>query len=58
MKENEYQCAICKGIFECGWTDEEAKAEADKNFGAERNHENDMVICDDCFKELMPTIQN
>jgi len=27
MKDSEYQCAECGGVFEKGWTDEEVQAE-------------------------------
>ena len=33
MKDNEYKCAMCSGIFEKGWTDEEAMEECNDNFG-------------------------
>ncbi len=31
MKSNEYQCEGCGGVFEKGWSDEEAKAEMKEN---------------------------
>ena len=33
MKDNEYQCAVCGGIFEKGWSEEEARAEEAEVFG-------------------------
>jgi hypothetical protein len=50
MKKNEYQCGICKDIFEKGWTDQEAEDELKKTFPGFDKTECDLV-CDDCFKE-------
>ena len=56
MQKNEYQCAMCKGIFEKGWSNEEAKAEAREFFGKPPKEWNDtpLVICDDCFQKVHP----
>lgn len=51
MKENEFKCAMCGGVFEKGWTDEEATAEAVSIFGEHR--EDDAIVCDDCWNEFM-----
>ena len=32
LKPNEYQCEACKGVFEKGWSDEEALNEAKELF--------------------------
>lgn len=50
MKPNEYQCAICKGIFEKGLTDEEAKEQLLEEFGNYDSEDCDLV-CDDCYNE-------
>lgn len=61
LKDNEYQCAKCKGIFEKGWSDEEAIKEAEEKFpiesGFEAAHEMD-IVCDDCYKELIAINEN
>ena len=59
MKDNEYQCDMCKGIFEKGWSDEEAKQEAEEIFGKNPNEWNDeqKVVCDDCFNKINPTAE-
>lgn len=56
MKKNEYQCEWCKGIFEKGWTDEEAEKEAKTIFGKNPNEWRDksVLICDDCFTQMYP----
>lgn len=60
MKENEYECAHCHGIFEFvnndEWSDEKAKAEAETIFGkpVEEWSEPGVTICDDCFKKINP----
>lgn len=52
MKENEYQCAMCGGIFEKEWTDEEAEAELKEIFG-DVPKENCGIVCDDCYKKAL-----
>lgn len=50
MKDNEYKCATCCGIFEKGQTDEEAIEEATKNgFPIDESE----LVCDDCYKDIM-----
>lgn len=50
MKKNEYRCEMCGGIFEKGWTDEEALEEYKNIFGEEATIANDnYVVCDDCY---------
>jgi hypothetical protein len=52
LKPGEYQCCLCGGVFEFGWTDEDAEAELKKNFGKERDLE-DGIACDDCYRKFM-----
>ena len=42
---------MCKGEFESGWTDEEAKEELKENFDGESTDDCD-VVCDDCYKAV------
>ena len=58
LKPNEYQCDGCKGIFEFGWSMEEAEAELKKNFGPNARKEDMAILCDGCYNKIMPTIQN
>jgi len=51
MKDNEYQCAICKEVFEKEWSDEEALAELKENFG-DISTEDCELVCDDCYNEF------
>jgi len=53
MKKNEYQCAECGGIFEKGWTDEEAKAEMTTNGFNVCPEETMCIVCDDCYNKIM-----
>jgi hypothetical protein len=50
MKPNEYKCAACGGVFEKGWSDEEALAELDATFGVPV--EDCALVCDDCYREM------
>lgn len=50
-----YICGVCRGEFEKGWPDEDARLESEGLFGPLSN-ENSAVICDDCFEELFPTV--
>lgn len=53
MNPNEYKCAMCRGVFEKEWTDEEAVAELQEDFGAVPI-EDCAVICDDCYQKVRP----
>jgi len=55
MKKNEYQCEHCKGIFIYGWSDKEAKKEAEDLWGDDIG-ENPAIVCDDCFKFMINEI--
>lgn len=46
-----YRCYLCLGVFDKGWTDEEAKAEAAVNFPGHVPQEEDLV-CEHCFRKL------
>lgn len=48
-----YTCSKCKGVFSKGWSDEEAKAEHQENFGREPD-EDAAVVCDGCFQKMNP----
>lgn len=49
MKSNEFKCARCEGVFEKGWSDEEAAAELGERFPGFTEDEC-VLICDDCFQ--------
>lgn len=51
MKPNEYRCAVCKGVFEKGWSEEEAQSELGEVFPEFTTDECDLV-CDDCYKKM------
>jgi len=64
-----FTCEHCGGTFEKAWSDDEAGAELEHNrpiFDAVRDvlillgewestDDDFIVICDDCYRELMPT---
>jgi len=52
MKENEYRCAMCGGIFKKGRPDEEAWEEHDVNFPGD-SHETAKIVCDDCYRQMV-----
>lgn len=47
---HEYQCAVCKGVFEAEWTDEEAQKEMKEIWGTGMTVDQCEQVCDDCFK--------
>jgi hypothetical protein len=51
-----YTCAVCKGTFQSGWTEEEAKAECIKDFGALPPEEHRAVLCEDCYQKVRPDL--
>ena len=51
LKANEYQCALCKGVFNFGWSEEEATIELEKNFPG-ITKEDCAIVCDDCYKQM------
>ena len=53
MKPNQYQCHMCKGVFDKEWSDEEAKAEHDRDFPGE-SLDTACVMCDDCYQKVRP----
>jgi hypothetical protein len=48
-KPKKFKCQACKGIFEEGWTEEEALEEWNRDFPNVPFDES-AVICDDCYK--------
>lgn len=52
-----YKCDGCEGVFEAQWSEEEAIAEKEKNFG-DYPMELCAQVCDDCYKEIMCEISN
>ena len=51
-KVEKYKCQVCKGTFEKGWSDDEAKKEHGKNFPDVPLEETGLV-CDNCYNEMM-----
>jgi hypothetical protein len=48
---NQYRCDACGGVFDKGWTEEEALAELAEVFlGFDK--EECAVVCDDCYKKM------
>ena len=47
---------MCRGVFEKGWSDEEANAEAEYYFGVKNASKNKdcVAVCDDCFQKMHP----
>lgn len=53
MNSNQFQCAMCKNIYEKGRPDEVAFEETQAVFGNVRMEDCD-VVCDACFKAIEP----
>jgi hypothetical protein len=52
-KLNTFKCSHCGGIFEKGWSDEEALKELEDNFGVTEKNKDVDILCDDCYEEFM-----
>lgn len=57
LKPNEFRCCECGGIFEKGWTEEEAIEEQRIVFNEEPK-DDDVVMCDDCYQKFAAKIFN
>ncbi len=57
IKYNEFKCDRCGGVFEKGWSDEEALLEAENNFVKPVKEWKDdiVVVCDDCYEKINPS---
>ena len=51
MSDNTYRCEACQGIFEKGWTDEEAEDEYSEVFGAAPTGD-EALVCDECYNAM------
>jgi len=49
VKRGEFRCEDCGGVYENGWSDEEASAESQAAFGITTG----AVVCDDCYNKIM-----
>lgn len=49
----EYTCAMCKGVFEGTTPEDEAKAELKEYFGDVSVDDCD-IVCDDCWQKIRP----
>lgn len=47
-KPGQYKCEMCGGIFDFGWTEEEAQAEAEEK-GLDVSECG--IVCDDCYQK-------
>jgi hypothetical protein len=48
-----YTCSMCKGVCESQWTEAEAIAEKNRDFGNVPLEECD-IVCDDCYQQISP----
>ena len=53
QNQNYFQCSLCKGVFQKGWSEEEMEKEAEKN-GFDKN--DSIIVCDDCYTTIMKEI--
>jgi len=55
---NTFVCERCGGTFETKRPDDEAHAEAVKNFGVDGHAPGMAVVCDDCYHAFMEWFAN
>lgn len=53
MEANEYQCAMCQGVFTKAHSDEEAMAETQAYWPGVAQQDC-AVVCDDCWEKIHP----
>jgi hypothetical protein len=53
MSEPTHTCAQCGGVFTSERSDEEAHAEAMRDFGKDGRQPGMVVVCDDCYREIV-----
>ncbi len=46
--KDEFRCTVCGEVFKKGWSDEEAAAELEEEFGMDPT--DCAMVCDDCYK--------
>lgn len=51
LEPNQYRCAMCDGVFERGWSEEEALAELGDNFSG-FEPDDCGIVCDPCYKKM------
>jgi hypothetical protein len=56
MEANEFQCELCRGIYEKGWSEDDAKAEFGKDFPGFQLSDAGL-ICEDCYNKINPAVQ-
>lgn len=53
MEPNEYKCDGCGGVFEKGWSEEEALKEKKENGWGDMDMTRMAQVCDDCYQKIM-----
>ncbi len=53
LTANEYRCAMCKNVYAKGWSEEEARAEA-QQYWPNLQPDDREVVCDDCWQKIRP----
>jgi hypothetical protein len=51
-KDYDYICSNCGEKYKYGWSDEEARAEKERDF-SDVPFDKCVVVCDDCYKKIM-----
>lgn len=55
----QFTCDKCKNTYDCGWSDEEAWEEANKEFpGLKEDLSDQAIVCDDCYNKIMGKIKD
>jgi hypothetical protein len=55
---DKYKCALCKKSFISNWTNEQALQEFKDVFGDLVENQKKVLICDDCYKAMIPNLPN
>ena len=53
---DQFRCSLCGGVFDCEWSEEEALAELEADWGVPKEECDE--VCDDCYEKIKPPTAN
>lgn len=56
MADDTYTCALCKGVFQIDWSDEEVMEET-QTYWPGISREECVRVCHDCYQQVSPEVR-